>query len=225
VVVGSAMNAGKTTTSCAMVRGLVRAGLRVGAAKATGSGSGKDHWAYLDAGAATVTDFLDFGMPSTFGYPVERLLATLHQIRDRLSVQGCDAVVLEIADGVLQDETRALVRGLPTFADEVILCVGDALGAVAGLEVLHKLGVTCRSISGLVTASPLASREVSAATGLPVLTPGDLAGGAAVDLLARIPDRPAEFIDGSDELYARAATSPQTVMHDSTPRARERGSR
>jgi hypothetical protein len=188
VVVGSAMNAGKTTTTAAVVRGLFRAGLTVGAAKVTGSGSGKDHWAYVDAGAAIVTDFLDFGMPSTFGYPVERLVSTLHGIRDRLTEAGCDAVVLEIADGVLQDETRALVKELPTFADEVILCVGDALGAVAGLDVLRELGVNCRSISGLVTASPLASREVAAATGLPVLTPGELAGGAAVDLLATVPE-------------------------------------
>jgi hypothetical protein len=190
VVVGSSMNAGKTTTTSAVVRGLYRAGLRVGAAKVTGSGSGKDHWAYVDAGAATVTDFLDFGMPSTFGYPVQRLVDTMIAIRDRLVSDGADAIVLEIADGVLQEETRALIKVLPEFADEVILAVGDALGAVAGMEVLSDLGVTVRAISGLVTASPLASREVAAATGLQVFTPGELAGGAAVDLLANVPDRP-----------------------------------
>jgi hypothetical protein len=184
VVLGSAMNAGKTTTTSAIARGLSKAGLRVGAAKVTGSGSGKDHWDYLDAGADTVIDFLDFGMPSTFGYPVERLVATMFAIRDLLVEDGADAVVMEIADGVLQDETRALAEQLPGFADQVVLAVGDALGAVAGIEALAKLQVTVGAISGLVTASPLASRETAAATGLPVLTPGELAGGAAVDLLA-----------------------------------------
>jgi hypothetical protein len=195
VVVGSSMNAGKTTTTSAIVRGLHKAGLRVGAGKVTGSGSGKDHWAYLDAGAATVSDFLDFGMPSTFGYPVERLVSTMYAIRDRLVADGADAVVLEIADGVLQDETRALATQLPSFADEVILAVGDALGAVAGIEELAKLGVTVRAVSGLVTASPLATREAAAATGLPVYNPGELAGGIAVDLLARVPDQPAELAE------------------------------
>jgi hypothetical protein len=201
VVVGSAMNAGKTTTTSAIVRGLHKAGLRVGAAKVTGSGSGKDHWAYVDAGADTVTDFLDFGMPSTFGYPVERLISTMFAIRDRLAADGATAAVLEIADGVLQDETRALAEQLPGFADHVVLAVGDALGAVAGIDALAKVGVTVSAISGLVTASPLATREAAAATGLRVLNPGELAGGAAVDLLAGVPDQlPAAELDEMADL-------------------------
>jgi hypothetical protein len=184
VVLGSAMNAGKTTTTAAIVRGLAKAGLCVGAGKVTGSGSGKDHWAYVDAGAATVSDFLDFGMPSTFGYPQERLAGAMLAIRDRLVSDGADAIVLEIADGVLQDETRALAAQLPGFADQVVLAVGDALGAIAGIDVLAKLGVSVRAVSGLVSASPLASKEAAEATGLPVLTPRELAGGGAVDLLA-----------------------------------------
>ncbi len=37
---GTSMNAGKTTSAAYLIRGLVRAGLRVGAAKVTGTGSG-----------------------------------------------------------------------------------------------------------------------------------------------------------------------------------------
>ncbi|HEY4006989.1 MAG TPA: DUF1611 domain-containing protein [Pseudonocardia sp.] len=184
VVVGSSMNAGKTTATSAVVRGLSRAGLCVGAGKVTGSGSGKDHWAYRDAGAAVVRDFLDFGMASTFGYPPERLVVTMSAIRDRLVGDGADVVVLEIADGVLQDETRALAAQLATFADQVVLAVGDALGAMAGVQMLDKFGVSVSAVSGLVTASPLATREAAETTGLPVLTPAELAGGGAVDLLA-----------------------------------------
>jgi hypothetical protein len=184
VVLGSAMNAGKTTTTASIIRGLSRAGLRVGAGKVTGSGSGKDHWAYRDAGAATVSDFLDFGMPSTFGYPLERLVSTMFAIRDRSVEEGADAVVLEIADGVLQDETRGLAAALPGFADQVVLAVGDALGAIAGVDVLAGLGVPVRAVSGVVTASPLAIREAVAATGLPVLAPKELAAGGALELLA-----------------------------------------
>lgn len=185
VVLGSSMNAGKTTATSSIVRGLTRSGLRAGAGKVTGSGSGKDHWAYLDAGAATIADFLDFGMASSFGYPVERLIATMSAIRNQLVADGADAVVLEVADGVLQDETRALAATLPGFADAVVLAVGDALGAIAGIKVLSELGVPVRAVSGLVTASPLATREAAAATGLPVLTPAELAGSGALELLAK----------------------------------------
>lgn len=183
VVAGSAMNAGKTTTAAALVRGWTRAGLAAGAGKVTGSGSGKDRWTYIDAGAATVADFLDFGMASTFGYPIERLASTMAGIRDALVAGGADMVVLEIADGLLQAETRALAGQLPGFADAVVLAAASALDAAAGVRLLNQAGVAVSAVSGLVTASPLAGREARAATGLPVISPAQLAGGAAVDLL------------------------------------------
>lgn len=187
VVVGASMSAGKTTTAASLVNGWTRAGLKAAAGKVTGSGSGKDRWMYLDAGAAAVVDFLDFGMASTFGYPIERLHTTMVAIRDELAQRGSDVIVLEIADGLLQEETGALLRTLPGFADAVVLAVSDALSAVAGVRILGELGIDVRAISGRVTASPLASRETSAATGLDVLTPSVIEEGAAVEILGEIP--------------------------------------
>ncbi|GAA2502324.1 DUF1611 domain-containing protein [Terrabacter carboxydivorans] len=184
VVVGSSMNAGKTTTASAIVRGWTRAGIRAGAGKVTGSGSGKDRWTYQDAGAHALLDFLDFGMPSTFGYPMERLRATAFAIRDGLVADGAEAVVLEIADGLLQEETRGLLEALPDLGEAIVLAVGDALGAVAGVRVLADAGLRPVAISGLVSASPLASREAEAATGLPVLGVSELSGGSLLPLLA-----------------------------------------
>jgi hypothetical protein len=186
-VLGTSMSSGKTTTAAAIVRGLARAGFAPGAGKVTGSGSGKDRWAYQDAGARALLDFLDFGMPSTFGYPPERLVATMTAIRDGLATEGCDAVVLEIADGLLQEETAGLARRLPGFADAVIFAAVDALSARSGVALLRELGVPVRAVSGLVARSPLAAREATAATGLPVLSPAVLAGGAAVHLVAPEP--------------------------------------
>ncbi|WP_374969705.1 DUF1611 domain-containing protein [Terrabacter sp. BE26] len=184
VVVGSSMNAGKTTTASAIVRGWTRAGIRAGAGKVTGSGSGKDRWTYQDAGAHALLDFLDFGMPSTFGYPLERLRSTAFAIRDGLVADGAEAVVLEIADGLLQEETCGLLEGVPYLADAVVLAVSDALGAVAGVRVLADAGLRPVAISGLVSASPLASREAEAATGLPVLGVSELSNGALLPPLA-----------------------------------------
>jgi len=170
--------------AAALVRGLSQAGIRVGAGKVTGSGSGKDHWAYVDAGASVVTDFLDFGMASTFGYPHDRLIETMIAIRNHLAAGGAEVAVLEIADGVLQHETRALAPSSGLLR-QVVLAVGDALGAVAGIGVLDELGVKVAVVSGLVTASPCL-REAASATGLPVITPGEFAGGAALDLLPQV---------------------------------------
>jgi hypothetical protein len=183
VVVGSSMNAGKTTTAAALIRGWARAGLRVGAGKVTGSGSGKDRWMYEDAGAGEIVDFLDFGMASTFGYPLTRLAQTMVGIRDTLVARGASVVVLEIADGLLQAETRGLAERLAGFADGAVLAVADGLSAVAGAQIMAEVGVPARVISGLVTASPLAAREAAAATGLAVLSPAELIAGGALDLL------------------------------------------
>jgi hypothetical protein len=182
-VVGSGMNAGKTTTAAALLLGWTRAGLRAGAGKVTGSGSGKDRWEYLDAGAAAVADFLDFGMPSTFGYPRERLAATMIGIRDGLAATGCDAIVLEIADGILMTETAQLLEGLAGEVEALVLATADALSARAGVGILRELGLPVRAISGLVSRSPLAVREAHAATGLPVMTVAELASGGALSLL------------------------------------------
>jgi hypothetical protein len=186
-VLGTSMNAGKTTTAAALVRGFARAGFTPGAGKVTGSGSGKDRWSYLDAGAHALLDFLDFGMPSTFGYPLDRLGATMTAIREGLAGEGCDVVALEIADGLLQAETDWLARRLPGFADAVVFAAVDALSAHSGVALLREMGVPVRAVSGLVTRSPLAAREAAAATGLPVLSPAVLADGAAIRLASPEP--------------------------------------
>jgi hypothetical protein len=186
-VLGTSMNSGKTTSAAALVRGFARAGFTAGAGKVTGSGSGKDRWSYLDAGAHAVLDFLDFGMPSTFGYPLARLGATMTAIRDGLVCEGCDVVVLEIADGLLQEETAWLARRLPGFADAVVFAAVDALSAHSGVALLRELGLPVHAVSGLVTRSPLAAREATAATGLPTLSPAALADGAAIRLVAAEP--------------------------------------
>jgi hypothetical protein len=147
----------------------------------TGSGSGKDRWSYLDAGADPVLDFLDFGMSSSFGYPLDRLAETMVAIRAGLTHEGAEVVVLEIADGILQSETAFLLQRLSSIVDAVIFAAVDALSARLGIEILRQHRLPVRAISGLVTRSPLASREIDC--NLPVLSASALAGGDALMLL------------------------------------------
>jgi hypothetical protein len=177
------MNSGKTTTVASIVQGLTRAGLAVGAGKATGSGSGKDRWAYVDAGACHVADFLDYGMPSTFGYPREQLKATMQAICYELATGGTDAVVLEIADGILQTETAWLLDHVSDIADGIVFAAVDSLSACHGLQILREHRLPVRAVTGPVTRSPLASREIH--MDIPVLSAADLVAGGALELLSR----------------------------------------
>jgi hypothetical protein len=100
-VVGTSMNSGKTTTAASLVRGLRRAGVRVGAAKVTGTGAGGDPWHLVDAGAHRVLDFVDTGEVSTAELDTGRLQEIVATVVSHLTGDGCETIVLEVADGLL----------------------------------------------------------------------------------------------------------------------------
>ena len=188
-VVGTSMNAGKTTALAALVRGLVRSGLRVGAVKVTGTGSGGDLWRYHDAGAEWTYDFTDAGYPTTWQVPVTELERASSALVDLVTRRGADVAVVEIADGLFQTETAALLASpvVRLLLDGLLFAAVDALGAQAGAERLRAMGYDVRAVTGRFTSTPLALRE-AAACGLAPLTPLDLQSPElASSLLGRVP--------------------------------------
>lgn len=186
--IGTSMNAGKTTTAANLIRGLAAAGLRVGAAKVTGTGAGKDLYLMRDAGAFMTLDFTDAGFPTTYMAAPREIEEIVTALTGHLAAAGADVIVLEVADGLYQRETATLCRS-PFFAeaiDELVFSAGDAMGAAAGVAWLRACGLEVRAVSGALTASPLAVREAAGATGLPVLT-GEALRDAAVAELVGLP--------------------------------------
>ncbi|MCH1883792.1 DUF1611 domain-containing protein [Agrococcus sp. ARC_14] len=169
-VVGAAMNSGKTTTVAKLVQGLATAGERVGAIKVTGTGSGGDVWSFRDHGAHVGYDFTDFGWATTAGIGVAAVAEILRRGIARLTADGCTAIVVEVADGVFQRETGELVEH-PAFAehvDAVLFAATDALCGVAGIDWLERRGHAPLAVSGVLTASPLAIRELAGQTSTPI---------------------------------------------------------
>jgi methylmalonyl-CoA mutase cobalamin-binding subunit len=165
VVVGSSMNAGKTTACASLIHGLSRDGWRVGAVKVTGTGSFGDVQSYADAGAAEVLDFTDAGLASTYRIDPRVLERMSLGLIDELERRGCDVVVVEVADGLFQQETAALLAAPAWRAAlrRTVFAAADAMGAVAGVQRLQSLGWQVNAFTGLVTASPLAAAEAEAA--------------------------------------------------------------
>lgn len=171
-VVGSSMNAGKTTTAANLSRSFRAAGFVVGAAKITGTGSGNDYWKLTDAGAHVVVDFTDAGYVSTYLVPGEELCDVAGSLYSYLESSGVEVIVLEIADGVFQEETASLVQSstLRRLVDGYFLAVTDSLSAAAGVDWMTSRDLPLLSLCGTISRSPLASREAVSATGLPVLS-------------------------------------------------------
>ena len=180
VVAGTAMNAGKTTAAARLIKGLVRAGKQVGAAKVTGTGAGGDFWQMKDAGAREVVDFTDAGFASTYLLPPQDVEKAFLRLLSHLGNLNLDVIVVEVADGILQAETAQLLasQGFSYYCDKMIFAASDAMGAVAGVQWLHARELDVCAVSGSLTASPLAIRETSSALGLPVLSKTDLSDSA-----------------------------------------------
>jgi hypothetical protein len=184
-VVGTSMNSGKTTSAANLIRGLVNAGYKVGAAKITGTGAPGDGGFFRDAGAFPVYDFADAGYPSTYRLSPAQIESIMNTLTHHLAVANVDTIVLEIADGLLQPETAALCasKEFASRVDGLIFAAGDAMGAAWGVDWLRKLRLPVLGVSGLLTSSPLASREAETVVGLPVYTMQELSSANIVDVL------------------------------------------
>ena len=176
-VVGTSMDSGKTQSAAHLVRGLRAAGFKTGFAKVTGTGSGGDPWLLHDAGADPVLDFTDAGLVSTYLVPYEEVIQVLVTLVTQLARSGVDAIVLEVADGVIQPETAALLESaaVQRIVGGFLFAACDAMGAISGCNWLHARRLPLLGLTGVFTASPLQEREASIATGQSAYTRTDLA--------------------------------------------------
>ena len=178
-VCGSAMDSGKTHTAMSLISGWREGGQKVAGVKLTGTAAGRDTWNLLDAGAVLALDFVDGGWPSTYLCSLEELLFLADLLLAHAAAAEVDWVIMEIADGLLQKETAALLQ-CPTFTSRIdfwLFATREPLGAVGGVFLLRSWGIEPTAISGLVSMSPLGIREVEAATGIQCITARNLQRG------------------------------------------------
>jgi hypothetical protein len=187
LVVGSAMDSGKTTAAYSVIHGLMRSGARVCAAKLTGTASAKDVRVMGDAGALRVLDFTDAGFGSTANCSREQLRSIMLAIMYDLAAERPDYVVMEIADGIVQRETEILLQLLQDgrHADYVIYTCNDSLGIQDGVRRLQNDGFNVVAVSGWAACSPLAAQESQSQTDLPVLLPEQLQQPSVAGLFPR----------------------------------------
>ncbi len=191
-VLGASMNSGKTTAAVSLAHGLARAGFKVAGVKATGTGAFGDFNAFRDAGIP-VRDFTDAGMPTTYQMPMERIAAGFETLVGTAAAEGAEIVVVEIADGLFQQETAAIMKesSIRDRMDGIMFAAPDALGAVGGVRILRGHGIEPFAVSGMVTLSELGQREAAANTGVPILSRAALCCGdqsyASIRHLLRAP--------------------------------------
>jgi len=198
VVLGTSMDSGKTHTALSVIQGLERRGV---------AAAGTDTLAMLDAGACVALDFVDGGLPSTYRCTLAELLDLYRLLADHAAAQGAEWAVVEIADGVIQGETAALLAStrFVSSVDAWLLAANDALGALGAVGLLRPKGVVPLAISGMVSRSALARREVEAATQIPCVAAAELQAGVLnAKLLAAAPPRGLRAVSGEYAAIAAA---------------------
>lgn len=168
LVLGSGMDAGKTTTATSVIKALTLHGKKIAAGKLTGTSRMKDTSLMHDAGAIDVLDHVDAGFPSTHKCEKKELKDIFEVIYSNLLKKRPDYIVLEIADGILQRETTILLTQgyLMEKVSHIFLSASDSVAAYGAKEYLKSLGISISAFSGPVANSELMMEEVNKRTGI-----------------------------------------------------------
>jgi hypothetical protein len=137
LLIGTSMSAGKTTTGRIIIHELKRAGLRVAGAKFTGAGRYRDVLAFGDAGADTIIDFVDAGLPSTVVAP-ERFARAMEHLLATIAAQGADILVAEAGASPLEPYNGdTAVQMLGANLSCIVLCASDPYAVVGVREAFN----------------------------------------------------------------------------------------
>lgn len=160
LVIGTSMSAGKTASARVVVRLLRQMGHRVGALKLTGAARYRDILSLQDAGAQSIADFVEAGLPSSC-CPGEVYRRSIQPLLSRFATQNLDSLVVEAgasplepyngdtAIELLQDQIRctilaasdpyAVLGVMRAFERTPDLVTGVATNTSAGIRLIEKL--------------------------------------------------------------------------------------
>lgn len=189
LVVGSDMNSGKTSMASSLINGFTKAGYKAAAAKLTGTGSGPDYWKMVDAGAFQVKDFLDAGYPTTVNLSESKLVQLLQRLKMDAVQAKADLLVVELADGVLQPQNKALITNgrLLKEVSASMVAADSSTAASFCAEKMIEAGFPIYGLGGLFTRAAICAEEVQDTLGLPIYSLAELRDpDAAKSLMASL---------------------------------------
>ena len=159
--------AGTTVAATELVRGLLRSGLRVAAAKLTGVSLMRDALSMQDAGAIAALTFNDVGIASTHAGVT---VATAKGIFNRLSQAKPDVIVAELGDGILGEYgVQDILHDaeLMRVGAAYIMAAPDPVACWGAAELMRReFGLPITAITGPATDNEVGITYVQAELGL-----------------------------------------------------------
>lgn len=191
-LVGTCMDAGKTTAASVLIADWSRRGTRVAAGKLTGVSLRRDVLHMADCGASPVAVFTDFGVVTTTEATAVR---AAHSLVAHLAEARPELLVLEMGDGLLGTYgVNALLADEPLRKKltAIVLCAQDPVGAWGGVELLERrYGLRPSLVCGRITDTPVGARFCAETLGIPAWNAlkdgGDVATALLKESLAGAP--------------------------------------
>jgi len=166
LIVGTSMEAGKTSAAKAIIRQLKTGSLRVVGAKLTGAGRYRDILAMRDAGADAVYDFVDGGLPSTVCARAE-YRESLDAVLRMIASESPDVAVVEAGASPLEPYNGdTLVEVIGAQVRCTVLCASDPYAVVG---VVQGFGIVPDIVSGIATNTSAGIDLIQKLTGLEAL--------------------------------------------------------
>lgn len=195
LIIGTSMDSGKTLSAKVIIRLLKARGLRVAGIKFTGVGRYKDILAMGDAGADTICDFVDAGLPSTCCDNSE-YKGVIDHLLGSIADQNIDIVVGEAGASPLEPYNGEIVA--EELSHQVVCTVLCASDPYAVVGVMSAFGTHPDFIAGRAACTTAGRQLVE-----------KLCGVKALDLMNR---------ESLPELEKRlAAVIEQAKTHPVTP--------
>lgn len=204
LVVGTGMSTGKTTVMRKILRAMATRGVRVAGCKLTGSASPRDLYEMKATGAVLATDFSDYGFPSTYGESLDELIRLMDQMGSACGRAGAEIAMIEIADGLMQPETRMLLESaeIRRRVRGVVVAATCSSSLLFATEFLRKLGHEVWAASGLITNSPLFVREFTERSPIPVVSSRGSANRLARIIVQKTVEKTVKRAEDSCEVKA-----------------------
>lgn len=191
-VLGTCMNAGKTTACTTVIKNLTKHGTKIHGGKVAGVACKKDLVALQKAGAEKVQSFHDFGYASSADIP--SLVPVTRSIIHELAEGNPDCIVLEMGDGIIGGyNVASLFADKELFERQVcmIICANDLMGVWGSLEYLKNVGLSKEEnailVSGPVTDSSEGIKFIENNWNVAAANPFDSPGKLAAFVKGKLP--------------------------------------
>jgi hypothetical protein len=140
--------------------------LTVVGTKLTGAGRYRDIASFKKAGAASIYDFVDAGLPSSLA-PEAEFRAAIRPLLGHISAAHPDVVVVEAGASPL--EPYNVGSAMDELGDNICCVILAASDPFAVVGVMQAFGIQPDLVTGLATSTSAAIRLVKKLTGVPAL--------------------------------------------------------